>query len=128
MSASGGETGHARTGGIGAPTVAVPAHRRLYRSAAADALALPGFTFGIDVVLLVGSLRLGTPEEITCQEVGRRFDEWLGQLAEALQAEGASPQQQRCLRHLFQVLTGLRPWLTCCYDVGGLRAPTMRWN
>ena len=106
--------------GYRCPDSGCSGHRRLYRSAAADALALPGFTFGIDVVLLVGSLRLGTPEEITCQEVGRRFDEWLGQLAEALQAEGASPQQQRCLRHLFQVLTGLRPWLTCCYDVGGL--------
>jgi hypothetical protein len=31
---------------------------RSYRSAAADALALPGFTFGLDVVILVGQLRL----------------------------------------------------------------------
>src|SRR5256712_10531478 len=31
---------------------------RTYRSAAADALALPGFTFGLDIVLLVGRLRL----------------------------------------------------------------------
>jgi hypothetical protein len=29
-----------------------------YRSAAADALALPGFTFGVDIVILVGHLRL----------------------------------------------------------------------
>ncbi len=32
--------------------------RRSYRSAAADALALPGFTFGLDCVILVGQLRL----------------------------------------------------------------------
>jgi hypothetical protein len=32
--------------------------RRSYRSAAADALALPGFTFGLDLVVLVGHLRL----------------------------------------------------------------------
>jgi hypothetical protein len=32
--------------------------RRSYRSAAADALALPGFTFGLDIVVLVGHLRL----------------------------------------------------------------------
>lgn len=31
---------------------------RSYRSAAADALALPGFTFGLDFVILVGHLRL----------------------------------------------------------------------
>jgi hypothetical protein len=31
---------------------------RSYRSAAADALALPGFTFGVDLVILVGHLRL----------------------------------------------------------------------
>ena len=69
--------------------------------------------------ILSGALA-GTPEEITCQEVGRRFDEWLGHLAEALQVEGTSPQQQRCLGHLLQVLTGLRPWLTRCYDVADL--------
>src|SRR3712207_2214177 len=32
--------------------------RRSYRSAAADALALPGFTFGLDIIVLVGHLRL----------------------------------------------------------------------
>jgi len=31
---------------------------RSYRSAAADALALPGFTFGLDIVILVGHLLL----------------------------------------------------------------------
>lgn len=32
---------------------------RAYRSAAADGLALPGFTFGLDIVVLVGQVRLG---------------------------------------------------------------------
>ncbi len=39
---------------------------RSYRSAAADALALPGFTFGLDIVVLVGHLRLAqhlTPDQ-----------------------------------------------------------------
>src|SRR5437764_8764141 len=33
-------------------------HQRTYRSAQADALALPWFTYGMDIVLLVGRLRL----------------------------------------------------------------------
>ncbi len=33
-------------------------HARTYRSAQADALALPHFTYGLDIVLLVGRLRL----------------------------------------------------------------------
>ena len=32
--------------------------KTLYRSAEADALALAGFTFGLDIVLFVGHLRL----------------------------------------------------------------------
>jgi hypothetical protein len=45
--------------------------RRTYRSAAADALALPGFTFGLDIVLLVGQLRLG--EHHTLDETHRHL-------------------------------------------------------
>src|SRR5258708_28444138 len=33
-------------------------HQRTYRSVEADALALPGMTYGLDIVLLVGRLRL----------------------------------------------------------------------
>jgi hypothetical protein len=33
-------------------------HQRTYRSVRADALALPWFTYGVDVVLLIGRLRL----------------------------------------------------------------------
>ena len=40
---------------------------RSYRSAQADALALPGFTFGLDIVILVGQLRLA--KHLTLDEV-----------------------------------------------------------
>lgn len=45
--------------GYRCPNAECPTRERSYRSAAADALALPGFTFGLDIVLLVGHLRLG---------------------------------------------------------------------
>ncbi len=44
--------------GYRCPDPNCPTHRRTYRSAAGDAVALPGFTFGLDLVLLVGHLRL----------------------------------------------------------------------
>jgi hypothetical protein len=44
--------------GYRCPNPACSTAQRSYRSAAADALALPGFTFGLDVVILVGHLRL----------------------------------------------------------------------
>jgi hypothetical protein len=44
--------------GYRCPDPACPTAARSYRSAAADALALPGFTFGLDIVVLVGHLRL----------------------------------------------------------------------
>jgi hypothetical protein len=46
-------------------------HRRTYRSVQADALALPGMTYGLDVVLLVGRLRLG--EHRTVDELHREL-------------------------------------------------------
>jgi hypothetical protein len=48
---------------------------RTYRSAVADALALPRMTFGIDIVLLVGQLRLGKHQTLdeTHQELQRRL-------------------------------------------------------
>ena len=45
--------------GYRCPDPACPTAQRSYRSAAADALALPGFTFGLDIIVLVGQLRLG---------------------------------------------------------------------
>src|SRR5215210_8182437 len=44
--------------GYRCPDPACPTAPRAYRSATADALALPGFTFGLDIVVLVGHLRL----------------------------------------------------------------------
>ena len=44
--------------GYRCPLSDCPGHQRLYRSSEADALALPGFTFGLDIVLFVGHLRL----------------------------------------------------------------------
>jgi hypothetical protein len=40
--------------GYRCPDTNGPTHKRSYRSAAADALALHGFTFGLDIVVLVG--------------------------------------------------------------------------
>lgn len=53
-------------------------HQRTYRSVAADALALPGFTFGLDIVLLVGHLRLG--KHRTVDEVHQDVQERLAPL------------------------------------------------
>src|SRR6266568_6647947 len=41
-----------------------PGSQRTYRSSAADALALPGFTYGLDIVLLVGRLHLGKHQTV----------------------------------------------------------------
>ena len=51
---------------------------RSYRSAAADALALPGFTFGLDIVIAVGHLRLARHQ--TLDEVHQRLLERLSPL------------------------------------------------
>ena len=53
--------------GYRCPNSICPDHHRLYRSSEADGLALPGFTFGLDVILLVGQLRLG--EHKTVDEI-----------------------------------------------------------
>src|SRR5260221_5160248 len=44
--------------GYRSPDTQCVEHQRTYRSVEADALALPRFTFGLDIVLLVGRLRL----------------------------------------------------------------------
>src|SRR5437763_3270099 len=46
------------------PDPQCPGSQRTYRSAAADALALPGFTYGLDIVLLVGRLHLGKHQTV----------------------------------------------------------------
>ena len=50
--------------GYRCPDAQCPASQRTYRSAAADALALPGFTYGLDIVLLVGRLHLGQHQTV----------------------------------------------------------------
>jgi hypothetical protein len=62
--------------GYRCPDVDCPGHQRTYRSPQADALALPYFTYGLDIVLLVGRLRLRdhqTVDEIH-QEVLKRLE------------------------------------------------------
>jgi hypothetical protein len=53
-------------------------HQRTYRSPEADALALPGFTFGLDIVLLVGQLHLGKHQ--TVDEIHKQLQEQLAPL------------------------------------------------
>src|SRR6266705_7176721 len=50
--------------GYRCPDPQCPGHQRTYRSPAADALALPGFTYGLDIVLLVGRLHLGKHQTV----------------------------------------------------------------
>ena len=61
--------------GYRCPDAQCVGHTRTYRSVEADALALPHFTYGLDIVLLVGRLRLRehqTVDEIH-QEMLRRL-------------------------------------------------------
>jgi hypothetical protein len=61
--------------GYRCPKAECSAHARTYRSTQADALALPGFTFGLDIVLLIGQLRLGRHQ--TVDETHRSLQERL---------------------------------------------------
>src|SRR5438876_4025864 len=64
--------------GYRCPDVECPGHQRTYRSPVADALALPGFTFGVDIVLLVGRLHLGKHQ--TVDEVHQEVQDRLAPL------------------------------------------------
>jgi hypothetical protein len=66
---------------------------RSYRSAAADALVLPRMTFGLDVVILVGQLRLGKHQTL---------DETHEHIRERLRPFGASISRREIL-YLFDV-------------------------
>src|SRR5512135_2376195 len=62
--------------GYRCPDAQCAGHQRTYRSIKADALALPWFTYGVDIVLLVGRLRLRehqTVDEIH-QELLKRLE------------------------------------------------------
>lgn len=65
--------------GYRCPNPACEACKRTYRSAAADALALPGFTFGLEVVILAGQLHFGQHQ--TLDEVHGQIGERLERLA-----------------------------------------------
>jgi hypothetical protein len=65
-------------GGYGCPDEGCVGHSIMYRRAQADALALPGFTFGLAVLVLAGTLRLG--EHRTLDEVHWALLERLGAL------------------------------------------------
>jgi hypothetical protein len=69
----------------------------LYRSAEADALALAGFTFGLDIVLFVGHRRLS--EHQTVDEIHRSLSEQLAPLAQTI--------SRREILFLFEAYTAL---------------------
>lgn len=60
----------------------VKARKVLYRSREADALALPGFTFGLDIVLEVGHLRLR--EHKTVDEIHHALSQHLALLDQTI--------------------------------------------
>jgi hypothetical protein len=61
--------------GYRCPNLQCPTSHRGYRSAEADAMALPGFTFGLDIIILVGHLRLA--KHLTLDEVHQQLQERL---------------------------------------------------
>jgi hypothetical protein len=68
--------------GYRCPQESCPGRKVLYRSAQADALALSGFTFGLDIVLAVGHLRL--KEHKTVDEIHRSLSERLAPLEQTI--------------------------------------------
>ncbi len=64
--------------GYRCPDGECPGHQRTYRSVETDALTLPGFTYGLDIVLLVGRLHLGKHQ--TVDEVHQELLERLAPL------------------------------------------------
>jgi len=71
--------------------------KALYRSAEADALALAGFTFGLDIVLFVGSQRL--KEHKTVDEIHQSLLQQLAPLAQTI--------SRREILFLFEAYTAL---------------------
>ncbi len=68
--------------GYRCPQLDCPGHQRLSRSTQADALALPGFTFGLDIIILVGQLRLR--EHKTVDEIHDLLTERLAPLGQTI--------------------------------------------
>src|SRR5207245_482751 len=83
--------------GYRCPHPECPGRRTLYRSAEADALALAGFTFGLDIVLLVGRLRL--QEHKTVDEIHQDLTQQLAPLDQTI--------SRREILFLFEAYTAL---------------------
>ncbi len=93
--------------GYRCPQASCPGRERLYRSAHADTLALPGFTFGLDVVLLAGQLRLGQHQ--TVDEIHQRLLQRLAPLQQSI--------SRREILFLFETYTALlRSGTEVAYD------------
>ncbi len=106
--------------GYRCPDPQCPGHQRTYRSPAADALALPGFTYGMDIVLLVGRLHLGKHQTV---------DEVHEELLERLAPLGVRISRREIL-YLFEAYCTLlrassevkddQPWLEQVKKNGGI--------
>ncbi len=83
--------------GYRCPQAECPGRNVLYRSTEADALALSGFTFGLDIVLLVGHLRLR--EHKTVDEIHHHLLEQLAPLEQTI--------SRREILFLFEAYTAL---------------------
>ncbi len=83
--------------GYRCPQAECPGRTVLYRSTQADALALSGFTFGLDIVLLVGHLRLS--EHQTVDEIHHHLLEQLAPLQQTI--------SRREILFLFEAYTAL---------------------
>jgi hypothetical protein len=83
--------------GYRCPQEQCPGRKVLYRSAEADALALAGFTFGLDIVLAVGHLRLR--EHKTVDEIHQYLSEQLAPLQQSI--------SRREILFLFEAYTAL---------------------
>jgi hypothetical protein len=83
--------------GYRCPSAICAGKTRLYRSAEADALALPGFTFGLDIIILVGQLRL--KEHQTVDEIHRILTARLAPLGQTI--------SRREMLFLFEAYTAL---------------------
>src|SRR5438876_8585277 len=83
--------------GYRCPQAECPGRNVVYRSTEADALALSGFTFGLDLVLLVGHLRLR--EHQTVDEIHHHLLEQLAPLQQTI--------SRREILFLFEAYTAL---------------------
>src|SRR5229473_3436952 len=111
--------------GYRCPDPACGGHQRTYRSARADALALPWFTYGLDIVLLVGRLRLREHQTV---------DEIHGELLKRLAPLGVRIARREIL-YLFDAYSTLLrasseakddlEWLAQVQKHGGIIAPVV---